>query len=146
VHDPEKLRQAASAFFEARSSNEVDLSGTARAQFEAEEEEELEKSFAKFLTKLERGGVSAATDADLAKADHELNAVYRQVMKTKPQDDWGTVTTENIRNAERPWPAYRDAWADFARVKFPKSDPNGIKVWLTRDRTGILEGFLPTTH
>ena len=55
-----KLRQAARAFFTARSSNEVDLSGTARAEFEIEEDERLEESFAAFLDKLERGAVPPA--------------------------------------------------------------------------------------
>jgi hypothetical protein len=139
----EKLRQAARAFFTARSSNEVDLSGTARAEFEIEEDERLEGSFAAFLDKLERGAVPPAPETELAKSDQRLNAVYQQVMKGPKNPDFGTITTPDIRKTERTWPAYRDAWTDFASVKFPRSDSRGIRTWLTRERAEMLEEFVP---
>jgi uncharacterized protein YecT (DUF1311 family) len=138
-----KLRQAARAFFQARSSNEVDLSGTARAEFEVEEDERLEGSFAAFLDKLERGTVRPASEAELADADRRLNAVYGQVMNGPQRSDQTTVTTPDIRKTERTWPAYRDAWTEFAAMTFPHSDARGIKTWLTRERTRMLEEFLP---
>jgi hypothetical protein len=139
----EKLRHAARAFFEARSSNEVDLSGTARAEFEVEEDERLEESFAAFLDKLERGAVPPAPEAELTKTDQRLNAVYQRVMKGPKSPDFGTVTTPDIRKTERTWPAYRDAWTEFASVKFPRSDSRGVKTWLTRERAEMLEEFVP---
>ena len=139
----EKLRHAARVFFTARSSNEVDLSGTARAEFEIEEDERLEESFAAFLDKLERDAVPPAPESELAQTDQRLNAVYQQVMKGPKSPDFGTVTTPDIHKTERTWPAYRDAWTDFASVKFPRSDPRGIKTWLTRERAEMLEEFVP---
>ena len=55
----------------------------------------------------------------------------------------GTVTTPDIRKTERTWPAYRDAWTEFAGMKFPHSDARGIKTWLTRERAKMLEEFVP---
>jgi uncharacterized protein YecT (DUF1311 family) len=138
----EKLRAAAGAFFSARSAGEVDLSGTARAALQSEEEERLEASFAALLDKLERNAVPPATAAGLADADRKLNAVYQQVMKTE-KPDWGSITKDGIREAERKWPMYRDAWADFARLKYPRAGPTAVKVRLTRDRTDMLKAFTP---
>jgi uncharacterized protein YecT (DUF1311 family) len=139
----QKLRDAAGLFFVASSGNEVDMSGTARAQIQIEEEEALEKSFSGFLDRLERGAVPAATAAELAKADRQLNAVYQKVMHAGELGA-GTVTADGIRQTERTWPGYRDAWAELARVKFPQTDPVAVKVWLTQARRDMLESFVPS--
>ena len=55
---------------------------------------------------------------------------------------WGTVTKDGIREAERKWPKYRDAWAAFVKVKYPKIDPASIKVRVTRERTSDLQAFV----
>ena len=140
----ERLRQAARAFFTARSSNEVDLSGTARAEFEIEEDERLEESFAAFLDKLERGRCPAragdGAGEDRPATERRLSAGHEGALRGP---DFGTVTTPDIRETERTWPAYRDAWTDFARVKFPQSDSRGIRTWLTRERVEMLEEFVP---
>lgn len=136
----QKLRAAAGAYFGARSANEVDLGGTARGALQVQEEEELEASFGKLLDELERGALPAATDAELADADHELNATYQRAM-TGAKPDWGTVTADGILQAERSWPKYRDAWVAFAKVKYPNADPRALKARLTRDRTDLLRAF-----
>jgi uncharacterized protein YecT (DUF1311 family) len=140
--DPEraefqKLRAAASEFFRARSANEVDLSGTARAALQVEEEEKLEAAFGRILDDLDRDALPKVTAADLAAADHELNATYQRVMKA-PNLDAQYITKEGIREAERKWPKYRDAWAAFAKVRFPQRDPASVKVRVTRERTSNL--------
>jgi uncharacterized protein YecT (DUF1311 family) len=136
----QRLRAAAGEFFDARSANEVDQSGTARAALQVEEEESLEKGFGALLDELERGTLPKATEADLAEADKELNATYQRALKRVPPP-WVTVTKEGIREAERKWPKYRDAWAAFVKVKYPKIDPTSVKVRLTRERTSELEVF-----
>jgi uncharacterized protein YecT (DUF1311 family) len=136
----QKLRTAASEFFHARSSNEVDLSGTARGAMQIDEEEELEGAFARLLDDLDRDRLPKATAADLAAADHDLNATYRRVMTTASLK-WGSVTKEGVRATERTWPKFRDAWAAFAVVKYPQIDPVSVKVRVTRERTADLQGL-----
>ena len=137
----QRLRAAAGEFFHARSANEVDETGTARAALQVEEEETLEAAFGAILDELDRGTLPKATEADLAKADKDLNATYQRVMKATTVH-WGTVTKDGIREAERKWPKYRDAWAAFVKVKYPQVDPASIKVRVTRERTGDLEAFV----
>lgn len=140
----QRLRAAASEFFRARSANEIDQSGTARAALQIEEEERLETGFGALLDQVERGTLPSATAAELARVDREPNAAYQRVMKAAgPQ--WGTVSKEGIRQAERRWPKYRDAWAAFVKLKYPHVDPASIEVRLTRDRTGDLDEFAPAT-
>ena len=136
----QKLRAAADDYFKARSSNEVDRSGTARAAQQVEEEENLERAFSALLDALERGALAPATAADLDELDRKLNLVYRRLMKTATPR-WGTVTIDGIRETERRWPKYRDAWTAFAKVKFPKADSRAVKARLTRERTDLLNAF-----
>jgi hypothetical protein len=136
----QKLRAAAADYFKARSSNEVDRSGTARAAQQIEEEEKLEATFAALLDELERGALAPATAADLDELDRKLNLVYQRVVKAAtPQG--GTITTDGIRETERRWPRYRDAWTAFAKITFPKADPRAVKARLTRERTNLLNAF-----
>lgn len=138
----QQLRAAAVAFFRARSANEVDRSGKLRVAQQVQEEEREETAFGRLLDELDRGSPPKAADSDLAKADKELNATYQRVMKTASPDR-GTVTNEGIRLAERTWPSYRDAWAAFVKVKYPKVDPTSIEARVTRERTRELEEMLP---
>jgi hypothetical protein len=69
-------------------------------------------------------------------------------MRTRTSDDqgvdlqpWGTVTQEDIRETQRKWLAYRDAWTAFGQRLFPRLPAETWKVWLTRERTKMLEGF-----
>lgn len=134
-----RLRTTADAFFRARSEGEVDLSGTARAMLEVEEEERLEDGFVSLMDMLEAKKLPAATAGNYQAADKALNAAYADVMKAGA-DDLGTVTKADIKKAERAWIQYRDEWVRFARAKDPAASPEAIKTWLTRERTKQLAG------
>jgi len=131
-----RLRAAADAFFQARAGGEVDLSGTARAMLQIEEEERLEKGLAQLLDRLDAGKLPPA---DYQAADKALNAAYRDVMKAAP-DSMGTVTTDDVKKAERAWISYRDEWVRFAQARYPAVRPEAIRTWLTRQRTDQLTG------
>jgi hypothetical protein len=134
-----RVRAAADTFFRARAGGEVDLSGTARAMLQIEEEERLEKGLIALVDKLEAGKLPAGTPADFQIADKALNAAYGDVMQSSP-DDLGTVKTDDIKKAERAWIKYRDEWVRFARGKYPSVSPESLKTWLTRERTAQLTG------
>ncbi|PSJ41689.1 lysozyme inhibitor LprI family protein [Allosphingosinicella deserti] len=51
----------------------------------------------------------------------------------------GAVTRTGIRDAQRAWLRYRDAFLAFAKVKFPAVASDSLAAWLTDKRTEMLE-------
>lgn len=133
-----RLRAAADTFFRASLEGEIDLSGTARAMLQIEEEERLEDDFLGFVEQLEAGTAPVATRGDYRAADKALNAAYGLV--TRADAEFGTVTVADIKKTERAWIRYRDQWVRFARTRYPAATPDTIKTWLTRQRTKQLTG------
>ena len=142
-----QLRDAMQTYAQTSSENEVDLGGTARAAFELEREQEVHEQLEKLLDTLQSGSLPAASSAEGARADAQLNQVYRQIMAIKPEDDGGigagTVTQSGIRKAQRTWLPYRDAWIAFAAVKYPQVSASSVQVALTRQRITELQDFVP---
>jgi hypothetical protein len=143
------LKAAAQAYANASSGNEVDLSGTARAAFVIEQKRRLEEEFVMLLTALESEGIAAPPDAasTFKAADAELNDVYRQIMERKAgpegRTDYGTVTQDGIREAQRAWLRYRDAWVAFAAAKYPEGNVDELRARMTRQRVDALKVFVP---
>ncbi len=138
------LEKAAKAFFEARVANEVDLSGTGRAAFSIAERASLEDGFVEMLERAARGEAPGAAPRQYREADAALNAVCGRIMRRKPMVGgmwWGTVTPAGIREAQRAWLPYRDAWARFGRALLPGSSSEGWKELLTRQRVEMLAAF-----
>jgi uncharacterized protein YecT (DUF1311 family) len=137
----EPLLKSHAAFVEASASGETDLSGTARGAFVVEAEEALKDEFVAILRGLSAGKTPQSTAAQAKSADAALNAAYRKLMAETGADEFpGSVTIEGIRNAQRAWLRYRDAFAAFAAVKFPSVSRDTIVALLTRKRTEMLAG------
>ncbi len=135
----EELRKAADAFFEERSSSEVDQSGTARAALSIGERAELEDGFLAALRDYARG--SYPSDRDFDKADRALNDTYRKLMEPGALGDWGTVKADGVRKTQRLWIRYRDAWVAFAAARYPKLSATAVKTWLTKQRAVQLQAL-----
>lgn len=133
------LEKARDAYLESRSQNEVDVSGTGRVTFIIDAEEGVAESFFKRLKVLEGGRGAGARN--LAAADRELNVAYRKVMASD-EADYGTVKTSGIRETQRVWLRYRDAWLAFAKVKYPNVPQDALSAWLTEERTELLKEFV----
>ena len=75
-------------------------------------------------------------------ADARLNFVYRKAISDAEvhKGDYGAVQPDGIRNAERAWLKYRDAWVAFAKTRYPSVPPEAWLVLLTNDRISILDG------
>jgi uncharacterized protein YecT (DUF1311 family) len=56
----------------------------------------------------------------------------------EPADAPGAVTREGIRDAQRAWIRYRDAFLAFAAVKFPAVPRADLAAWITEKRTEML--------
>lgn len=132
------LEKARDAYIDARVEGEVDVSGTGRAVFMIDAEEGVAEGFLKLLKRLEAG--QGAGRLTLAATDRELNAVYGRVQGAR-DPEWGTVTKSGIRETQRAWIRYRDAWLAFARQKYPAVPQDSLAAALTAERTELLKEF-----
>jgi len=135
-----KLEQAAEHFFVAVSG--LGCGGTsayacaewAYAEVEEEFNELLEQSLAK---------KPSMTGVGFAEADAALNAAYAEAMAAHAEpgtDAYAKPTSdEDIRDAQRRWIRYRDAWIQFGRTVHPEMPADAWKVWLTQRQASRLE-------
>jgi uncharacterized protein YecT (DUF1311 family) len=135
------LQKAKDDYVAAEGDNEVDMSGTARAALVIGATEAEEERFLATLQRLIAGDLPRVSRSNLVETDNKLNALYQKIQKSGDSADWGTVTKEGIRKTERAWLIYRDAFVDFAKVKFPSLAPESLQKVLTEDRIKLLEGF-----
>lgn len=137
-----QLRQATDLFIQAHVENEVDESGTARAAMAIEAEAYLEDEFLSVLYALNRGKLPSYSDQQFKAADLKLNKIYKNIQKMKETDVmWGTVSKDGIKDTQRKWIRYRDAWVTFCHKKFPSIPSTGIKTLVTNLRIELLKQF-----
>jgi len=132
------LKTAAAAFASAHGDGEVDLSGTGRAAFEIEAEDAARTAFQHHLDALLNHRWPAASPTAARKADAELNAAYRATLAAVGKGQSGTVEPRGVRDAQRRWLAYRDAFVAFAKAAAPGVDAPSVLADLTRERTRML--------
>lgn len=139
------LRRAADAFFDASVDGEVDMSGTARGAMAVGAREDLERGFAAALAAFERGELPDGDAEAFAAADKALNATYATIMKRYKADSaegiTGTVTPDGIRQAQRAWIGYRDAWVAFGASRYPAVAAEAWKTHFTREREQALKAL-----
>jgi uncharacterized protein YecT (DUF1311 family) len=135
------LRKAADVFFEQRVAGEVDASGTGRGAFIVGETEALEIALLDSVRAFERGELPTATEADFAEADRRLNESYAAARAAAKWEDpqglfgpLGSITPDGIRDAERAWIKYRDAWVRFGAVRWPAVAPIAWQHYFTVQR------------
>lgn len=150
----EPLLAQARTFARTSAEHEVDLSGSGRWAFVAQHEQRLLDVFVSMLELLEAEGLPSASDTEYRAADTHLNEVYRQVMALQHDPAiplmWGSedslpfssVTRSGVREAQRAWTGYRDAWLAFAAERYWQKD-DALGTWLTRQRTDFLAAFVP---
>lgn len=130
-----RLQAAADAFAESHASGEIDLSGSWRSLFWTSAREGAEEELVEMLTKLSKDQVPHYDAAQLKAADAKLNSTYRQLLRdTAPEDSAGTVRPEGIKQAQRAWLRYRDAFLAFAAVKYPRTPRESLAGWITDRR------------
>lgn len=138
------LQKASAKFTEDRSSQEVDMTGTMRSAFVIREEAIQESDFIESLEKLEKGKAPHYSPAEMEKEKIRLKTALERV-RSAPEAAtalWGTVNKENIALTQASWNQYRDAWVQFAKVKYPKETSENISTWFTKKRAHMLESIL----
>ncbi|HEX8655722.1 MAG TPA: lysozyme inhibitor LprI family protein [Allosphingosinicella sp.] len=134
------LRQAFEAYVEAHAEGEVDMSGTLRNALYVSAQEALRTEFIAMLRHLEARTAPVSSAAQYRAADADLNLAYRESLRAVQGEPTGTVTAVGIRDAQRAWLRYRDAFVAFAAVKSPRLPRDSVAAWLTRHRTALLRG------
>jgi len=141
-----KLRAAAARYAEA-GAREVDARGTAAADFATRRQARLREQFMQAALDAFNGKLPPASPEEFAARDRELNTRYQSLM-TKPSaqadepDRIGesTVSHKDVREVERLWLAYRDAFAAFGAT-LGSANPDAIKAALTSQRAAVLEAI-----
>jgi uncharacterized protein YecT (DUF1311 family) len=139
----DKLRKSEETYALAHATGEIDLSGTARAMFQIEAQDTLRDDFLAALQQYEKGTLPSQSTAQYSDADERLNSAYRKAFTDAEEhknDYGGAVQPSGIRDAERAWLEYRDAWIAFAKLRYPSVPASAWLALLTNDRTGILDG------
>lgn len=142
IREFQTLKTAANNFFNARSSKEVDQTGTARALLSIHESEDLEDDFLSSIQDLEQGKFPKFSNNDFQIADAKLNKIYNKIMQDQTIISMTTITAAGIKQTQQLWLKYRDAWVVFAHQKYPNVTDDSIKTWLTQKRSKMLEEFV----
>jgi uncharacterized protein YecT (DUF1311 family) len=137
----DNISKTVSEFIDKRVANEVDLSGRDRDIFEDDEFNTQTAYFLSSIQDFEQGKLPFYTEKDLRENDKGLNENYTKIMNNK-NFNYGTVTKDNIKTVEKVWMKYRDAWAKYGVILYPKSTAISWKTWATKTRTEQLKDFV----
>ena len=81
-------------------------------------------------------GVDASTFAQL---DHTLNVKYQGGLRDADCDPDNCLATK-IRDADRAWLKYREAWVQFGASRWPQIPADQWRAWQTAEWTALLSG------
>jgi uncharacterized protein YecT (DUF1311 family) len=138
------LRRKVENFAKHRADDETDLSGTARRALQVESEADELDQFVEDIVVFERGELDSQPSDSPKVLDARLNQLYWQLMRATGTKllNLGTITKAGVKATERSWLAYRDAWLDFASIKYPQLDRQTLRMTLTRRRVDQLATLL----
>lgn len=139
-----RLRASAETYANA-AWQEVDGHGTGAAGFATERQAKLREQFMQAVLDLVDHKLSAPPPSDTMRLDQELNTLYQKLMSApSSQADEpnrlgeSTVERTKLRQIERLWLAYRDAFLAFA-AKLPSGPaPHTVESLLISQRIGEL--------
>ncbi len=138
----EPLTVAKEKYYQEKSRNEIDQSGTMRTALVLAEEEKRQQNFLSLLQKFEKKDYLKYSQDDFDKADQQLNKIYQKLMKKIPEGgsiSHTTIEKQGIKETQRAWILYRDAWTSFAKIKYPEMTEYALKTLLTNERIKDLE-------
>ena len=138
-----RLLAARKEYMEAHRSQEPNGT-TGLVQEAMRDEVELETAWAQQLDSFAEGKLPEAGEGDFRKADAELNAAYRVALSKTggcQPDPPLCLTTDELRQTERAWLRYRDAWVAYGELRWPQVHAAAWRTWLTRAQTADLQAI-----
>ena len=138
-----RLCDAAYAYADVHSNNEVDLTGSGRDDFMVEDRQNILNDFVNRLQALFDNRVAPATELEARAADVRLNAIWAG-LTAHPETlrHAGTVRLSGIRETQRTWLKYRDAFVRFARLQAGVGPSTSILFQLTSDRSREIDSLI----
>jgi uncharacterized protein YecT (DUF1311 family) len=137
-----KLQAASERFTKDRAEKEIDSRGTAGAAEEIGEKTIQRRDFLESVEKLEKNQAPKYTSAQNKEEDKKLNSLYQAIQKLKLDEILaGNITLEGVKTTQRAWLSYRDAWVEFAKLKYPKYSSESIAAWFTKKRNHMLKNL-----
>lgn len=147
----EDLRKAEETFGEADAElrSAGSRGGTGHAAFFMSERREITRTFVEELEKFGNERASFATPSAFQDANRALNAAYQAGKTALSGPEVAAFATpgkplpETLRDAQRAWLRYRDAWTAFYRLRWQGAAPSEvldreIQAVLSRQRTAEL--------
>ena len=138
----EGLLAAQSAYIDAHAF-EVDQGGTIRNIRTNGSQEILENLFHVEIVHFERRKWPPLSDSQIKTADSLLHREYETKVRqlraqSKEAIDDGAVTADHLSMVEESWEKYRNAWVEFARLRYPTAVAV-IRAKITLDRYRLLK-------
>jgi len=131
------LQVAFATFTEAHLRHESCKKGTDCVAMRAVEEQKLTRSFVLLTQGFPH--YAPKTQEAVESSDQALNLVYQTILDslpvTCPTADASCTTQAALRDVERDWIRYRDAWIVFGSLHWPQSSQDFWQVILTDQRT-----------
>ncbi|HEY2344311.1 MAG TPA: hypothetical protein VGH80_00360 [Xanthomonadaceae bacterium] len=143
------LRKSADVYFDASAQGEIDLSGTARGMYETVARESLEEGFLAAIERFEKGNRPEPGATGFKSEDAGLNAAYKarltEIAEAEKDGDQGTgaVTATGVREAQRKWLIYREAWVSFGAARYPAVPADAWRSWLSHERAAKIRNPEP---
>jgi hypothetical protein len=138
----EKLLLAQKAYVKAHAS-EVYQGGTIRGTRTIGSQSSLDDLFHTQLVRFEHNRWPALSGNQVIMADAVLDREYEkkvQQIRTRSREDIndGAVTANHLSSVEETWKIYRDAWVEFAVLRYPAKVAT-IRAEITLDRYRLLK-------
>ena len=104
----------------------------------------LRERFFAAVKACEQGRLPRGSAADSVSAEDAMNRIFSRAVAAAGagKAGHGGVQPDGIRRAQQAWLGYRDAWLNFAHLRYPASSRDAWVALLTNDRVAILESTL----
>lgn len=138
----DKLLAAEHAYVETHAL-EVYQGGTIRTIRTLGSKDILDNLFRAEMAHYERNDWPGLSAHRIATADGLLQQAYEEALRQLSQEskddiEDGAVTPANLSKAETAWEAYRDAWAAFARARYPAA-ASAVRAQIVLDRYRLVK-------
>lgn len=135
------LRHALDTYATAHAENELDAAGTGWADAVFATKKSVQKEFIDLFTKLDSNQLKEQSELDFKKRDKELNRIYQDLQNNNNLDSEvaAAPSRRGIKNTQRIWIQYRDAWLAFATLKFTTVSQHSLSAALTSNRIEMLK-------
>ena len=134
----QQLQNASRFYFEARTDNEINRIAIHASENEISEDVALNKRMMELIKKTEQCQLPLYTLEQYQAADKQINSLYQQVLKGDFSNCLG-IKLDGIKETERAWVKYKDAWVNFGQTKCPSIPVDSWKTIITKERIEELD-------